>query len=230
MSKKYELIGGYGTLTIRAIRDIPRHSVRAGDFGGDVYSEDNLSHEGDCWIELGSFVSKEARVQDNAIVRRKSVISDRVCISGNAVVEKCLAWDDAVITEDSVVTDCIVSAHSIVRGNSRIKGLHLRGSCDLQGNTEIILSNVSLREATRVIDLQGEYNDKNYLLQGPALSTGRYSLAYHRNDGSVKVTTGCFHGTLDQYLSAIEETHKNNPEFLDQYRGFHANFVKHFSE
>lgn len=42
---------------IRALRDIPRHGVNAGDLGGWVESEDNLSQEDDSWIgEYGTFL------------------------------------------------------------------------------------------------------------------------------------------------------------------------------
>jgi hypothetical protein len=50
MKKKYELIKSDipGLYRIKAVRDFS--DVKKGDIGGYVESEDNLSHEGDCWV------------------------------------------------------------------------------------------------------------------------------------------------------------------------------------
>ena len=54
MNAKYEITAiahpQYSWLhRIRALRDV-REDVRAGDLGGFVQSEENLSQEGSCWI------------------------------------------------------------------------------------------------------------------------------------------------------------------------------------
>lgn len=59
--------------------------------GGYVESEDNLSHEGDCWIEEGCCVYGNARVEGNAIVKcdenfNPSIVRGRTTIKDNAVV------------------------------------------------------------------------------------------------------------------------------------------------
>ena len=55
--KKYELtdirdckLWDVSLRRIRALRDIPRYHVKAGDLGGWVGPEKNLSQEGDCWV------------------------------------------------------------------------------------------------------------------------------------------------------------------------------------
>lgn len=35
---------------IRALRDIPRYAVKAGDLGGWIEKEANLTQEGDAWV------------------------------------------------------------------------------------------------------------------------------------------------------------------------------------
>ena len=57
MSKKYELTNETKTLAggtvlhrIRALRDIPRFGVKAGELGGFVEGENNLSQDGDAWV------------------------------------------------------------------------------------------------------------------------------------------------------------------------------------
>ena len=60
--------------------------VKAGDIGGYVQSEDNLSHEGNAWIYDDAVVGLNARVYGNAIVRGKAVIIDNAKIYDNAEV------------------------------------------------------------------------------------------------------------------------------------------------
>lgn len=50
---------------IRALRDV-REDVQAGDLGGFVQSEENLSQEGACWIAGNAIVAEEAYVYGNA--------------------------------------------------------------------------------------------------------------------------------------------------------------------
>lgn len=66
--KKYEFtgevknIGGKILHRIRAVRDILEHNVKAGDLGGWIEKEANLSHDGSAWV------SDEARVYGEAQV------------------------------------------------------------------------------------------------------------------------------------------------------------------
>ncbi|MGH9422571.1 MAG: hypothetical protein ACRD3J_21520, partial [Thermoanaerobaculia bacterium] len=71
--KKYELVrdqqiivDGKTLYRIRALRDFGR--VKAGDLGGFVASERNLSHLGACWIGDEAQVFGEATVSDDAQV------------------------------------------------------------------------------------------------------------------------------------------------------------------
>ena len=65
MSLKYELtdeVNSAGLRRIRALRDIPAWGVRAGDLGGLVASEHNLSHDGDAWVFGNARVFGNAQV------------------------------------------------------------------------------------------------------------------------------------------------------------------------
>ena len=62
-TKKYELIN-YNQETnlyrIKALKDF--NDVKSGDLGGFVDSENNLSHEGNCWIYDSAVVCDSALV------------------------------------------------------------------------------------------------------------------------------------------------------------------------
>ena len=68
MSKKYELLKNdkivYGDATlyrIKALVDIP-NIVKAGELGGYIESEKNLSHEGNCWVADDAYVYNSAYI------------------------------------------------------------------------------------------------------------------------------------------------------------------------
>ncbi|MBD8056934.1 hypothetical protein ICV35_25130, partial [Rhodococcus ruber] len=74
MSTKYELatetseFPGRTLHRIKALRDIPLHGVKAGDLGGWIENERNLSQDGDCWVGGNASVWGNARVWGNASV------------------------------------------------------------------------------------------------------------------------------------------------------------------
>ena len=78
MSKKYELTDetmeweGHTLHRIKALRDF--NGVKAGDLGGWVESEDNLSQYEKCWLCDNARVYGNARVCDNAIVCNNAII------------------------------------------------------------------------------------------------------------------------------------------------------------
>ena len=86
--KKYELAEVVlGLYRVRALIDIPLHSVVAGDVGGFVAGEHNLAQEGLCWVSDNAVVSGNARVRGNAVVRDDAVVRGDAWVSDNAVVQ-----------------------------------------------------------------------------------------------------------------------------------------------
>lgn len=51
---------------IRALRDF--NDVKAGDLGGFIEKEENLSHEGNCWIYNNAKICGCARIYGNAVI------------------------------------------------------------------------------------------------------------------------------------------------------------------
>lgn len=80
---KYELlqddkieVSGHILYRIKALKDF--FGAKAGDLGGYIEGESNLSHEGTCWVYDNACVYGNARVCDNAKINK---ISDVLCIS-----------------------------------------------------------------------------------------------------------------------------------------------------
>ena len=67
------------------------------------------------------------------------------------------------------------------------------------------------------------------LVIGPAKSSGRYTTAHRDSVIGIRVNCGCFSGTIEEFSTTIEETHKDNPAHLSQYRAFVALIKANFN-
>ncbi len=82
VQKKYELtgdvvdIGPCKVYRIRALKDFG--DVKAGDLGGWVESEENLSHEGNCWISVLGVVFGGATIRGDHQVENFKCISHKI--------------------------------------------------------------------------------------------------------------------------------------------------------
>ena len=111
--RKYELTEETKTLSggtvlhrIRALRDIPRFGVKAGELGGFVEGESNLSQDGNAWVSGDAWVSCDALVSGNA------------CVRGNAKV-----FGDALVSVNAkVFGDAKVYGKAKVYGNAEVRG------------------------------------------------------------------------------------------------------------
>lgn len=147
MDKKYELtdekIEAFDTTLyrIRALRDIPAFDIKAGDLGGFIEREENLSHDGDAWV------------------------------TGNA--EVC--------------------------GGARVSG-----DARVYENADIMwLSKIGSRLGTTTV--------------------------FKAKDGNIKVTCGCFYGSLDEFDKQVEKTHGDN-RYGKEYKAFIELVKIHFKE
>lgn len=70
---------------IRALRDFG--DVKAGDIGGYIECEDNLSHKGNCWIyDATAVVSGDAQILDNAKIYSDTSIWGNTIIKDNVQI------------------------------------------------------------------------------------------------------------------------------------------------
>lgn len=176
MEKKYELTddviretGGDGSTAflyrIKALIDFECRGTRvhAGDLGGYVEGEDNLSHDGSCWIfddakvydsakvYGDAFVSASAEVSAYAEVYDQAVVSDYAVVSGLAKVYGIAKVIDmgyvlghsdvsgaACVSGTSTVDNSIVSDSAYITGDSYIrKSAVVRGNASVSGDVMI---------------------------------------------------------------------------------------------
>lgn len=146
--KKYEIlkdlsitVNGSEIYRIKALKDFG--DVEVGEMGGFVSSEENLSHEGPCWIYGDAMVYHKAKVKDNAIAR------DYVHVFNNArVMENAIVEGHARVSDDSTVF-----------GNARVKdNANVFGRSVIHGFA-IVQDNATVFEQARVC---GEALVKDY--------------------------------------------------------------------
>ena len=118
-----ELPGGKIFHRIRALRDIPRHSVKAGDLGGWVMSKNNLDQAGDCWIKDTSSCADRSKMHGNSLLLDNSHLSGATRMFENAQVSNGSRLEGFVeLGGNSVVTESsVVSGYVSITGESRIE-------------------------------------------------------------------------------------------------------------
>ena len=99
-------------------RIVYHRQIKAGDLGGYIEKESNLSH--DINGEYGSWVGDDAKVMDNAVV------SDSGVVLGNSIVK-----DNATVSGYGEL-----SGNGLAYGNAKIKGILMK-KVIVGGNSEI---------------------------------------------------------------------------------------------
>ena len=198
--KKYELTNETKTLAdgtvlhrIRALRDIPRHGVKAGELGGFVEKENNLSQDGDAWISDDARVSGNACVFGYACVHDNARIYGYACVSGDAKIfgNTCVlgdAWifDDACVYGDACIFgDARIFGNACVSDDARVSGdacifgdACVYGDAYISGNAKVSASS-------------------DYMVIKNTWSSLRW---FTYTSSNKKWAVGCFYGTGEELI------------------------------
>ena len=78
--------------------------VTKGDFGGLIEKEENLSHEGGCWVYDNAQVYGNAQVFDNAIICDNAQVFENAVIQGEVnICGKTQIYGNSCILGDSLI-------------------------------------------------------------------------------------------------------------------------------
>lgn len=242
--KKYEFVSGdYIEITdtlhrlhrlhrIRALVDFD--DVKAGDYGGYVETEENLSHEGNCWV-----YSDAVRISKNAMVWGHAHVYGNAKLYNSAeVCDHASVCDEAKIYENAKVHQ-----KSKVSGNSYIHGIaEIRGNADIVGNIANIYGNTVIDDDVIIsgsVDISGEtvilgdttIKGTDIYITGQIKMLGHTNIrsnayivsnddfisvtnigqhrdvmtSYIKNDSQIHVNTYCFDGTLEEFNQYVQE-------------------------
>lgn len=133
--KKYMLLNddfvklsdGTKLYRIMALRDIlsSKLTVLAGQKGGFVESERNLSQKGDSWVCEGSIIRESAFVCGDAIIRGKSEVFGEAYISDSAIAKDCVICRNTVVADECVLDNCLLANNNKYTGKKIMTGVHL---------------------------------------------------------------------------------------------------------
>lgn len=114
--KKYELtdesidVNGRTLYRIKAVKDFG--DVKKGDLGGYVESEENLSHEGDCWVYDYAYVYGDVQVCGNAQIYGRAEVYDGAQVYGKA----------EIFNNANVYRHAKICGYAVVSGNAEVGG------------------------------------------------------------------------------------------------------------
>ena len=205
MEKKYrtELMLS-GLLRIIALRDFS--DVKKGDTGGLIDNEDNLSHEGNCWVYYGARVFGYAKVSDNACVSGNAEVCGNARIWGNAQIgENAKVYGEAQVSENASIYGSArvydnakiygraqvfgwanIYDNACVRGEARIGGMIiLNRHPRIQGNVKLLATMYSYIDTS--IENNKDYvmlviSDRNIVVVAKDITESRISLPSQTED------------------------------------------------
>ncbi|WP_375677558.1 hypothetical protein [Bartonella sp. AS69XJJH] len=140
MQKKFALtnetrvINNHTLYRIKALKDFA--DVKAGTLGGFIEKEDNLSHDGNCWVANEACVYNNALVSDNATVFNYARVFDNATVCDNAkVFDFASVYDNAKIHDNALVfgyafvykharvfNNAAVCDKAVIRDNAKVYG------------------------------------------------------------------------------------------------------------
>ena len=213
--KKYELteetkiIGDKTLFRIRALRSFG--DIKAGDLGGFIENERNLSHEDNAWVSGNAKVIDNARVSDNALVSGETWVGGNARVDGNARVSG----------ETWVGGYARVSDNALVIDNARVSGYAKVGGKAIVGGEAWVSGEAQVSD-------DGLINSNNdYLYEKGLGSHNRPASFFKCKDRHIHVLCGCFDGNLDEFENKVKEEHGNS-KYAKEYLGFIEVVKTHF--
>ena len=204
-TKKYELtdsaieFNGSTLYQIKALKDFS--NVKAGDLGGWIEKEENLSQIGNAWIGGDAKVCKNAKVFGYAQVYGDAIVSDNAEVFGNAKV-----FGDAwVFGKSKVYGNAEVHGNAKVYGNAQVyDNARVFGKSMVYGDAQVygrarISGDASVRCGA------------DYIIFKNFWSSGRF-FTWTRSNNMWSV--GCFYGTGEELIrKAYKDSEKSGKEY-----------------
>ena len=220
---------------IEALKDFG--VVKAGELGGYIESENNLSFDGEAWVcenaEVfddaricnDALINGNARIYGNAIVSNKAAVGGNALIYGNALIcDEACVYDKAYVYGNVLVcNNAIIRGNAVVSGNARIEGnalicenARVYGNAMIRGNA-LVCGNATIYGNAVLDDNVIIEKDTDWFTVGPIGSRNGFTTFALNKDKSIYVFCGYFHGNIDEFEKAVEETHKGT-KYEEEYK------------
>ena len=194
MQQKYKLnrdislrIGEKTVYIIEAVRDFG--DVCAGDLGGFIEDEHNLSHHGDCWVYHSAAVYGKGRVNRNAKIYDQARVYDYAMVSDDAVVSgQAEVFQRAVVFEEAQI-----GGLSTTYGNAQVFGkVQVLGHSKIHDDAWVYGD----------FKIDGYANITRKTTQKPIVLTG---FTYDVTIMDEHISIGCQTKTFDEWRSVTRE-------------------------
>ena len=218
MEKKFELLDGAGEDTsvtiggstfvlkrLRALRDFG--DVKKGDLGGYIEKEENLSHEGNCWVYDSAKVYGNASVYEDATIHENALIGGCAEVYGGARIFGYAKVSGCA----EVYGDVEVSDHAEVYGKADIYGNATIAGNSIIGGYDTIMIGYGRFTPNAHIS-----SDFDFIVFDNIGSEHGTLTAFLNKERDICCTRGCFGGTLEEFEKAVKKTHGNN-DFAKEY-------------
>lgn len=204
MNKKYEMTSiaiewqGRKLFRIKALKSFG--DVKAGDLGGYIESENNLSQDGNSWVYNTAKVYDKAmvwgnaKIHDNAEVFEDSFVYGNACVCGNSkVFGLARVYGDVCIYNNAEICDNVrVHNNARVFGNAIIRdNTNVYGYAEIGGNAEV-------------------HDDADYICVKGLGSAFRDTTFFKCKNDDIGVVCGCFNGNLEKFTKEVKHTHGDN--------------------
>ena len=203
MEKKYELIESDRECLyrIKALRDFCNDvtEIKKGDIGGYVASEDNLSHEGNCWLFDDATVYDKAYVSGNAFVRGNVQIYGHALVTDNTFIgDNARIFDHAMISDHAqIYGHANVQFYAYIGNNVKVYGNTVIGDSAIVVDDAKIYGNADVKGNAYVCGDAIISSINDYIVIKNNWSSGRY-ITWTRSNNMWR--TGCFYGTSEELI------------------------------
>lgn len=218
MTKKYKLlkhdtvkVNGHKLYRIKALKNFG--VVKKGELGGYIEKEDNLSHEGNCWVDDKAWVHNNAKVYDNAFIHGYAKIFCNAEIFGDAeIYDNVWVYENAKVFGDAeVYNNTCIYGHAKVFGNARICK-----KSDIHENAEVF-GNVLINDSFDITDNACINSQNGYLLiKGIGLVDDDKLVFYKCADDSLMVHCKIYNGTLEEFEKLFDS--KEETQCIKEYK------------
>ena len=204
--KKYELTNEYiiyfgkKLYRIKALKNFG--NVKAGELGGYIEKEDNLSQYDNAWVYGDTRVFDEAIVKDNAMVYGEAIVKDKAIVKDNARV-----YDNA-----RVCGEAIVKGIAIVVGNARVCGEAIVKDNAIVGGNAIVKDKTWVFGNARIKGNAWIESNADYLNISSLDSYNSYITFAKSRDNTILVHCDWFSGNIEEFEKKVLETIRNNEQ------------------
>lgn len=196
--KKYELTTntkmcfGQKLYQIKALKNFG--SIKAGDLGGYIEKEENLSQDGNAWVYDSALVYDNAKVFDNAEVYSNAWVHDSAKVYDNAQI----------------------SGNARIFGNAKVCGYaRILNNALIYDNAQVFGDAYVYDNAWIYRDAQIS-NNADYIYFKGFGSENRNTTMFKTKNRDVYVSCGCFTGSLRAFMDKVKETH-GNTKYAKEY-------------